>query len=198
VPDDWTLVTLPTIEEAVRKQAGKVVIFKITGEAAATPEQIAATTIPPSGKILVPLSVWRARKAELTPRLHAGELGVWLESFELVEDLVESVADINTLPLIALHFPRFADGRGFSMAALLRTRYGYRNELRAIGDVLRDQLYYLSRCGFDAFALRADQDPHEALSAFDDFSDNYPATVDRLPLFRRRLDNARNKEQEAA
>ena len=186
VPNEWTLVTLPAIEEAVRKQAGKVVIFKITGEPAATPEQIANTVIPPSGKILVPLSVWRARKTELTARLNIGELGIWLESFELVEDLVESVADINALPLIALNFPRFADGRGFSLATLLRTRYGYRNELRAIGDVLRDQLYFMRRCGFDAYDIRADRSAEEALASLWDFSEPYQGAVDNpLPVWRR-------------
>ena len=82
----------------------------------------------------------------------------------------------------------FVDGRGYTLARLLRERHGYRGELRAIGDVLRDQLYYLSRCGFDAFAMRADQVPQQALSAFDEFSEAYQASVERPePLFRRRL-----------
>ena len=81
VPNEWTLVTLPAIEEAVRKQAGKVVIFKITGEPAATPEQIANTVIPPSGKILVPLSVWRAGKGGPPGGLDIGELGILLGGF---------------------------------------------------------------------------------------------------------------------
>ena len=86
-----------------------------------------------------------------------------------------------------VNFPQFTDGRGYSIARLLRERYGWRGELRAIGDVLRDQLFYLSRCGFDAFALRDDQDPHAALTAFDDFSEAYQASVERpQPLFRRR------------
>src|ERR1700709_1603197 len=104
VPDEWTLVSLPVVEEEVRKQAGKVVIFKLTGEVAATPEQIAGTVIPDSGKAIIPFSVWQARKAELESRLKAGELGIWLESFELVEDLVASIKDINQLPVIAINF----------------------------------------------------------------------------------------------
>jgi uncharacterized protein (DUF934 family) len=185
VNDDWVLVTLPAIEEEVRKQAGKVVIFKITGESAATPEQIAGTVIP-AGKVIIPFRVWQVRKSELEPHLQAGELGVWLESFELVEDLVAGIADINQLPVIALHFPRFTDGRGFSMATLLRSRYGFRNQLRAIGDVLRDQLFYMQRCGFNAYAIRADRSAADALASLRDFSEPYQGAVDiPQPVWRR-------------
>jgi uncharacterized protein (DUF934 family) len=187
VTDDWTLVALPPpAEETVRKQAGKVVIFKITGEAAATPEQINATVIPADGKIIVPLTVWKTRQPELAVRAAKSEIGVWLESYELLEDLIASIHDLNSLPLIAIHFPRFVDGRGFSLATLLRTRYGYKNELRAIGDVLRDQLYFLRRCGFDAFAIRADRSAEDALASLRDFSEPYQGAFDNpLPVWRR-------------
>jgi uncharacterized protein (DUF934 family) len=186
VSDDWTLVTLPVIEEEVRKQAGKVVIFKITGEAAATAEQIAGTVIPESGKVIIPLTVWQARKTELEPRLKAGELGIWLESFELVEDLIASIADINLLPVIAINFPRFIDGRGYSLATLLRTRYGFHNQLRSIGDVLRDQLFYMRRCGFNAYAIRADRSAADALASLRDFSQPYQGAVNiAQPVWRR-------------
>jgi uncharacterized protein (DUF934 family) len=187
VEDEWTLIALPApAEEAVRKQAGKVVIFKVTGEPAATPEQIAGTQVPPTGKVILPLSVWRARKDEFAERLAKGEIGVWMDSFEILEDLVSSVDDINSLPLIAVNFPRFVDGRGFSIASLLRTRYGYKNELRSIGDVLRDQLYFMKRCGFDAFKIRADRSAEEALASLRDFSEPYQGAVDNpLPVWRR-------------
>ena len=97
-------------------------------------------------------------------------------------------ADLEHLALVAVHFPKFSDGRGLSTARLLRERYGYEGEVRAVGDVLRDQLPFLERCGFDAFALRDDQDPVAALAAFADLSDAYQGTVtEPLPLFRRRL-----------
>jgi uncharacterized protein (DUF934 family) len=187
VADDWTQVQLPApAEESVRKQAGKVVVFKLTGEQAATPEQIAGTVIPPAGKVIVPFQVWLAREEQLSPRMAAGELGIWLETFELVEDLVTSFADINALPLIAVNFPRFADGRGFTIATMLRTRFGYRNELRAIGDVLRDQIYYMKRCGFDSFSMRSDRSAEEALASLRDFSEPYQGAVDNpLPVWRR-------------
>jgi uncharacterized protein (DUF934 family) len=187
VADEWTLVKLPApAEETVRKQAGKVVIFKVTGESAATPEQIDGTVIPENGKVIVPLTVWLARKEQLAARFAKGEIGVWVDSFELLEDLTDSVDNINHLPLIAINFPRFVDGRGFSMAALLRTRYGYKNELRSIGDVLRDQLYFMKRCGFDAYSIRADKSAEDALASLRDFSEPYQGAVDNpLPVWRR-------------
>lgn len=187
VTDDWTLVALPApAEDTVRKQAGKVVVFKVTGESGATPEQINGTRIPATGKIIVPLTIWLHRKDELSSRAANGSVGVWLETFELTEDLVGSLTDINALPVIALHFPRFVDGRAFSQAALLRTRYGFKNELRAIGDVLRDQLYFMKRCGFDAYAIRADRSAEDALASLRDFSEPYQGAVDNpLPVWRR-------------
>ena len=86
-----------------------------------------------------------------------------------------------------MKFPKVADGRGYSTARLLRARHGFRGELRAIGEVLRDQLPLMERCGFDAYALRADQDANDALLAFNDFSEAYQASVTQpVPLFRRR------------
>jgi uncharacterized protein (DUF934 family) len=187
VADDWVVVSLPVIEgEEVRKQAGKVVIFKLTGEVAATAEQIAGTVIPDNGKVIVPFLVWQARKSELEPRLKAGELGIWLESFELVEDLIADTPDVNVFPVIAINFPRFIDGRGYSLATLLRTRYDFRNQLRAIGDVLRDQLFYMHRCGFNAYAIRADRSAADALASLRDFSEPYQGAVNiPQPVWRR-------------
>ena len=74
---------------------------------------------------------------------------------------------------VEVSFPKFGDGRGYSIAKLLRTRYGYRGELRAVGHITRDHLYYMERVGFDAFELREGEDPAEALSAFETFSVSY-------------------------
>ena len=88
---------------------------------------------------------------------------------------------------IEVNFPKFGDGRGYSIGRLLRERHGYRGELRAVGHITRDLLFYLESCGFDAFELRPGEDPHEALAGFEDFSEAYQASVARpLPLFRRR------------
>jgi uncharacterized protein (DUF934 family) len=127
-----------------------------------------------------------ARRAEFAARLAAGEVGVWLATHELVETLVEAEPDLAVFPVIAVFIERFADGRAYSSAALLRTRYGFKHELRAVGDVLRDQLFFLRRCGFDAFQIRADRSAEDALPSLQDFSEPYQAAavVDQ-PLWRR-------------
>jgi uncharacterized protein (DUF934 family) len=132
--------------------------------------------------LIVPLRLWVEHSRALLAR--DGGLGVWLDSDEEAEQIGE---DANQFKVIALNFPAFTDGRSFSNARLLRDRYGFKGELRAIGDVLRDQLFYMSRCGFDAFAIRPDKDPYEALQGLQDFSVTYQAATDEpLPLFRRR------------
>lgn len=132
---------------------------------------------------IVPFAQWIEQKAQLLQR--TGRTGVWLNG----EDDPELLADdISTLAVVAVNFPQFADGRGYSIGRLLRERYRYTGELRAIGDVLRDQIFYLYRCGFNAFEVRADKSIEDALSAFQDFSDSYQSAIDQpLPLFRRRL-----------
>jgi uncharacterized protein (DUF934 family) len=99
-----------------------------------------------------------------------------------------SVADrLGRVARVEVNFPKFGDGRGYSIARLLRERYGYKGELRAVGEVVRDHLYYMESCGFDAFLLREGEDPVEALTGFEDFSESYQASVTKpLPLFRRR------------
>ena len=103
------------------------------------------------------------------------------------DDLSVLTEKIKTAARIDVNFPKFGDGRGFSIARLLRERYGYKGELRAVGQVGQDHLYYMEQCGFDAFLLREGEDAAEALAAFDDFSERYQSTVAQpLPLFRRR------------
>jgi len=141
-----------------------------------TPESVSV----PSGKIILPLKVWLAQRNALQLRK---DIGVWFASDERAEDLQNDVAKF---PVIAVDFPKFGDGRGYSIAYRLRARFGYERELRAIGDVLRDQLYYMQRVGFDAFAVRADKDIHDALKSLNDFSLSYQASLDEpQPLFRR-------------
>jgi len=139
--------------------------------------------IPATGDIVVPLALWLARREGLLAR--PARLGVWLDAHEGPEAIAR---DVDRFPLIAVNFPKFGDGRAYSIARLLRERWSYRGELRAIGDVLHDQLHFMEQCGFDAFALRDDQDAQAALSAFATFSDGYQTSALRpIPLFRRRL-----------
>jgi uncharacterized protein (DUF934 family) len=97
-------------------------------------------------------------------------------------------ADLGHWSLVTIDFPKFTDGRGYSLARLIRGRLEYVGELRAIGDIMRDQLYYLSRCGFDAFVLKAGKDPVDALAAFTEFTVQYqPSSDEPLPIWRRHI-----------
>ncbi|MFZ3086739.1 MAG: DUF934 domain-containing protein [Methylotenera sp.] len=184
--DEWTIVQLPAVQVEERKQAGKVVLFKLTGENAVTEEQIANTVIPATGKIIVPLSVFIERNNELTSRIAQGEVGVWLATHELIDYLIQQQHDLNALPIIAVFVERFADGRIFSLGTLLRTRYGYKNELRAFGDVLRDQLFFLKRSGFTSYLIRKDRSAQDAVASLNDFSKPYQGAVDEpRPVFKR-------------
>lgn len=114
----------------------------------------------------------------------AEELGVKVDGSTAAEALVPH---LGRLTLVAIVLPKFTDGRAYSLARLLRERHGYRGELRAVGNVLREQLFYLYRCGFDSFVLAEGKDPQDALSAFSDFSVTYQPAVDhQQPIWRRR------------
>jgi len=138
--------------------------------------------VPAAGDVIVPLSLWQQRREQLAGR--PGRLGIWLDSHQEPAEIAE---DLKLFGVVAVNFPKFTDGRGYSTGRLLRQRYGWKGELRAVGDVFRDQLFHLASCGFNAFALREGEDLQEALAAFRDFSDTYQATVEQpLPLYRRR------------
>lgn len=141
-----------------------------------TPE----TVVVPDGKFIVPLGVWQAQRPALSGRT---EIGVWLAPDEPAAAIKD---DLSRFGVVAVDFPKFSDGRGYSTAFNLRRRLAYTGELRAIGDVLRDQLWPLSRVGFDAFATRQDRSITDALKGLTVFSETYQASSDQpLPLFRR-------------
>ena len=140
----------------------------------------AAVITIPEGRVIVPLAVWQAQRSVLEAR---AELGVWLPSDARPESIKD---DLACFALVAVDFPKFSDGRGYSIAYNLRARLGYQGELRAIGDVLRDQLFYMSRVGFDAFATREDRSIQDALKGLTDFSESYQTSWDqKTPLFKR-------------
>ena len=141
-----------------------------------TPEAVEV----PEGKVIVPLAVWQAQRETLAQRT---AIAVWLAPDEQAASIAD---DLARFALVAVDFPKFSDGRGYSTAFNLRRRLAYAGELRAIGDVLRDQLWPLSRVGFDAFATRQDRSIHDALKGLTVFSETYQASVDQpVPLFRR-------------
>jgi uncharacterized protein (DUF934 family) len=158
------------------------VIVENTWALIAKPEGDAAEVIVPVGQVIVPLSVWIAQKAQLQART---DVGVWLDSDETADAIG---AEANNLPVIGVNFPLFMDGRAFSTARLLRERYSFKGELRAVGNFIRDQLCYLRRCGVNAFAFaNPETDLDIAVKSLNDFNEYYQASVDQpLPLFRRR------------
>jgi uncharacterized protein (DUF934 family) len=108
--------------------------------------------------------------------------------FEPTDDLAAKAERIGALGVIAVNFPKYGDGCGYSIGRLLRERYGYKGELRAVGMVARDHLQLMAQCGFDSFLLREGEDAQAALAAFDDFSEAYQASAAQpVPLFRRRV-----------
>lgn len=141
-----------------------------------------ATSAAITDNSLVPVALYLENVATLAGN---EKIGVWIDSDERADDLQPHLKDIA---VIAINFPKFVDGRGYSIARILRDQLGYKGELRAIGDVLHDQLFYLKRCGFDSFAIREDTAAEAALSGLTDFSNSYQCAVDQPePLFRRRI-----------
>lgn len=143
-----------------------------------TPETIAL----PAGDVLFPLAVWQVRQPELAGR---ERLGLLLQPDDKVEDIATEAA---RFVLIAVNFPKFVDGRGYSTAALLRQRYGYTGELRAVGNVLHDQLFFMKRVGFNSYALAEGKNLAYAIEqGFAPFGDAYQGATDQpQPYFRRR------------
>ncbi|WP_424192461.1 DUF934 domain-containing protein [Ampullimonas aquatilis] len=149
--------------------------------------ETAASIHLPEGALIVPLAVWFAQEDLLQARVseHHWPIGVWLAP---EEDPAELAEELTKLALIAVDFPASKDGRGYSAARLLRERYGYKGELRAIGDVLHDEIFYMQRCGFNSFVMRADQDINAAATALNTFGVKYQGAYDDpVPLFRKRF-----------
>ena len=135
----------------------------------------------PEGKILISMSSWNEQQVQFFKRY--GEIGIWMESNENPEE----IENLERIPVIGILFESFMDGRGFSIARLLRERLDYQGEIRAIGSPIRDQLSYMVKCGFDAFDLADHYDLEEALASLNDFSESYQTSVQqKTPLFRRR------------
>lgn len=144
-----------------------------------------ATQPRPGGALILPLPAWLQRQDAATLEGRRFSLdGICLGP----DDEVEAIrAYLPILPLIAIEFPDFRDGRGYSQAYLLRTRLGWAGELRALGDVLRDQLSHMRQCGFDTFAVRADKSARDALKGLAGMSVLYGrSAIEPRPLFRRR------------
>jgi uncharacterized protein (DUF934 family) len=138
--------------------------------------------VPAEGTFTVSLARWRKDKAQLAG--FSDRVGIRVPNTEDMDTLKD---DLSGVGLIALEFPKFGDGRAMSQAHVLRAHHGYRGELRATGDVLRDQLLAMRRCGFDAFEVRPDRSIEDALKAFSEYSVVYQAATDTdTSIFQRR------------
>ncbi|WP_207062796.1 DUF934 domain-containing protein [Motiliproteus sp. SC1-56] len=137
--------------------------------------------LPSAGDRLVPWALWCEHKATL--KAAEGRLGVLIEPDQELEALAPDLPD---LALVAINFPSFADGRGFSLARLLREKYGFTGQVRAVGAVSWDRLRFMARCGFDALEVPEERYSDDMLQAFDEISVRYQgAADDPRPLFRR-------------
>lgn len=142
----------------------------------ASPAEDGSLTLPVSA-VLVKLATWQAHRATLLAHPHSK--GVQLAPDEFAEMIA---GDLDALAMIAIEFPGFADGRGYSTAALLRGRLGFKGELRAVGDVFKDTLFYQQRCGFNAFSLKAGKSLEDALQALHAFQAPYQGTAEKPGL----------------
>jgi len=140
-----------------------------------------ATDNLPAGDIIVPVEFWKENTEDLSQR---GNVAVWIDAGEEAESIAE---DLDKIAFVAINFPAFTDGRGYSYARLLRERYSYQGEIRAIGDVLQDQLQHMTRCGFNSFSLKEGKNIETALAGLKTINEPYQADTDLPPLFRRRV-----------
>lgn len=155
----------------------------IDGKVADSPFELADADNPDlsASNVLLPMQTWLDNREALAGR---NDVGIWLDA----DDEVEAIADVaSEFPVIGVNFPTFFDGRGLSTANILRRKYGFEGELRAIGDVRRDQVEQMRRCGINAFHMAQGQDLEQAIASLTSFSYGYQATVDNPePLFRKR------------
>jgi uncharacterized protein (DUF934 family) len=132
--------------------------------------------------VIVPFAKFRENREQWLAR--GGRLGVQLASADRVEDLA---ADLPRLSLVALEFPNAGDGRGYTAAKLLRQRYQFTGEIRAVGHVKQDQVYLMSRVGIDTFVLARTEKPEEAIETLTRFKVAYTPGAPLQGLTRERF-----------
>jgi uncharacterized protein (DUF934 family) len=141
--------------------------------------------LPAEGPVIVSLEVWQSRREDLLAR--GEKLGVRLHSDQQPDQVAD---DLEHFSVVALEFPVFTDGRAYSYARLLRERFGYRGELRAVGEVLLEQLHYMDRVGFDAFEVQSEHALEDWLAASKDLDVWYqPASDDRKTVWEQRREH---------
>lgn len=149
-----------------------------TPQASSEPAAILPADVP---GWIVPLALWLAEREALRQRQHP--VAVLLAPDARLQDFVDEDGRVDPtgIAFIAIDFPVYTDGRGYSLAQLLRTRHGWQGELRAIGDVMIDTIHYQARVGFDSFLVKPGHDPAKALAAFKTFTVHYQQTYPKPP-----------------
>ena len=147
---------------------------------------VAADDLPaPQGDVIVSLARFHAEGDVL--RADGRDVGVQIEADQSIDDLAYDLPNVAVISAVFLNFPKFRDGRAFTSARLLRERYGFRGEVRAVGDVLREQAGFMVRCGFDAFAPADGSTPEQWAAAANRFRHVYQrAADDREPAYAER------------
>ncbi|HQT81286.1 MAG: hypothetical protein B7Z60_00645 [Ferrovum sp. 37-45-19] len=135
--------------------------------------------------VITPLDLYFAEQKAFDG--FSGHLGVRMGTDQ---DLSVFLPVMAKFELIDIHYQHFTDGRGHSLARLLREAYHFQGVLRASGDVFKDTVFYLKRCGFNSFLVKESETLEHALQGFKVFSESYQGAVDEIPLFRRRLQTA--------
>jgi uncharacterized protein (DUF934 family) len=145
-------------------------------------QEVSAGQSLPEGNVIIPFTYWQANREALLER--AGQLGVCINGDDDTDEVAE---DLPCFDLLAIEFPAFKDGRGYSHARILRDHYHYQGDIRALGDVLRDQLFYMQRCGITSFCVREDTNIEEAIKGLTDFSVKYQTAADGAqPVYKQR------------
>jgi len=184
INNEWGLVVPEISIENVKKQAGKVVQFKTTGEGIPRHEDIEKTILPEASKVLLPLKLYLLKKVELEKKY--SEIGLWIYSHEEINLFKQLDKDINEFPVVGVMIEKFADGRIFSLGNLIRRKLKYKNDMRALGDILKDQLFFLKRSGFTSFLIKEGRDPIDAIKGLNDFTYSYQGTLNEPPLWKKR------------
>lgn len=180
--NDYFLFFPETKETEIKKQAGKVVQYKLTGDLSPSDEALKNQALPDHHKVLLPLRLYLIRKADIESKY--SNFGLWINTHDEL-DLLKQVKDINKIPVIGIFIEKFADGRAYSQGTLIRQRYNFQNDLRAIGEILKDQIFYLKRSGFTSYLIKEGKNVEDALLSLHDFSESYQGRLDEEPLWKR-------------
>ena len=140
--------------------------------------------LPEAEKVIVPLRLYLLKTDEIKKKYK--EYGIWIYSHDELDLFNHLKEDINNFPVVGVYVEKFADGRIYSLGNLIRRKLSYKNDLRALGDVFKDQLFYLARSGFDSFLIKEGYDAKKALHGLEDFSYSYQGTLNQSPLWSER------------